>query len=60
MCSEYTLLSREHTQEINYPKKNGPVAKKRDLRIYANSEDQDQTAHPRSLVRILTVRLYNI
>ena len=57
MCSEYTLLSREHTQEINYPKKNGPVAKKRDLKIYANSEDQDQTAH---LVRILTVRLYNI
>ena len=28
-----------------------------DLRIYAKSEDSDQLAHSRSLVRIFTVRL---
>ena len=31
-----------------------------DPRTYANSEDPDQTALPRSLVRILAVRLHNI
>ena len=36
------------------------AAEKRDLRTYANSEDPDQTAHPRSLVRTFAVRLHNI
>ena len=35
----------------------GPAAEKRDLRTYANSEDPDQTVHPRSLVKIFAVRL---
>ena len=34
--------------------------RKRGLRTYANSEDPDQTAHPRSLVRIFAVRLHSI
>ena len=29
------------------------------LRAYADSEGPDQTAHPRSLIRTFTVRLYN-
>ena len=33
----------------------GPAAEKRDIEIYASSEDPDQHAHPRSLVRILAV-----
>ena len=39
---------------------NGPMAEKWDLRTYANTEDPDQPAHPRSLVRIIVVRLHNI
>ena len=38
----------------------GPAAVKKDIGTYANSEDPDQPAHPRSLVRIFTVRLHNI
>ena len=38
----------------------GPMAEKRKLRTYANSEDPDQTAHPRSLVRIFAADLPNI
>ena len=38
----------------------GPAAEKRDLRSYTNSEDQEQPAHPRSLVWISAVRLHNI
>ena len=36
------------------------MAEKRDHRTYAESEDPDQPAHPRSLVRSFTVRLNNI
>ena len=32
----------------NYSIINGPMTEKRDLRTYANSEDPDQTAHPRT------------
>ena len=38
----------------------GPAAEKEDLRIYAKSEDTDQPAYPRSLVRIFADRLHNI
>ena len=37
----------------------GPAAEKTDLRTNANSEYPDQPVHPRSLVRILAVRLHN-
>ena len=37
----------------------GPAAGISDLRTYANSEDSDQPGHPRSLVRIIAVRLHN-
>ena len=45
---------------IQYSKLYGPAAEKRDLRTYANSENPDQPAHLRSLVRIFAVRLHNI
>ena len=37
-----------------------PVAEKRDIRTYANSEEAGQPAHPRSLTKIFVVRLQNI
>ena len=37
----------------------GPAAEKRDLRTFGNSEDPDQPAHARSLVRIFAVHLHN-
>ena len=36
------------------------AAEEKVLRTYSNSEDTDQSAHPRSLVRIFAVRLHNI
>ena len=39
---------------------NRPAVVKRDLRTYVNSEDRDQTAHPRSLVSIFAVYLHII
>ena len=38
----------------------GLAAEKKGLRTYANIVDPDQTAHPRSLVRIFAVRLHSI
>ena len=40
--------------------KNGPAAEERDLRTYTNSNDPDQPAHARSLVRIIAIRHHNI
>ena len=38
----------------------GPEAEGRDFRKYANTEDPDHPAHPRSLVSIFAVRLHKI
>ena len=45
---------------LNYLKHCTCEPEKRDLRTYANSEDPDQPAHLRSLVRIFAIRLHNI
>ena len=45
---------------LNYSKHFTCEPEKRDLRTYANSEDPDQPAHLRGLVRIFAIRLHNI
>ena len=56
LTSEVTLFAQ--VCAYKYFEENGPVAEKRDLRTYANSEDPVQPGHPRRLVRFFAVRLY--